>query len=136
MQIVYSLVWHAVATSVATDSFTSSPAHVSGVLKTCVGDQLSLTCSHDDSMGNGITRWLFSSPVDCNFLIDHSAPNGAQPCGPFTLQGISETGDSVLNSTVVTQTSTSLSGTVAECRDASGMSYNQIGSTSICVIGK
>ena len=119
-----------------TGSFTSTPAHVGGVLKACVGDQISLTCSHDDIRGNDQTRWLFSPPVDCDFLIDHFQPNNAQPCGPFTLQDVSETtGGMVLNSTVVVSASTSISGTVAKCRDSAGDMFNQIGSTSICVIG-
>ena len=120
----------------ATGSFTSNPAHVGGVLKACVGDQISLTCSHDDIKGNGQTRWLFSPPVNCSFLIDHFQPNTAHPCGPFILQDVSETTAGVmLNSTVVVTANTSISCTVAECRDASGNSYNEIGRTSICVIG-
>ena len=130
------LVWHTLTSSVATTSFTSTPAHVGGVLKACVGDQVSLTCSHDDIRGNGQTRWLFRSPVDCSFLIDHFQPNTAQPCGPFTLRDVSETtGGMVSNSTVVVTANTTISGTVAECRDAPATSFNEIGRTSICVIG-
>ena len=136
LQIVSVLVWHTLTSSVATTSFTSTPAHVGGVLKACVGDQISLTCSHDDIRGNGQTRWLFTPPVDCSFVIDHASSSNAQPCGPFTLQDVSETtGGMVLNSTVVVTANTSISGAVAECRDALGNSFSEIGRTSICVIG-
>lgn len=117
-------------------AFEFSPANSNGVLTTCVGEHVSLTCSHDNS-ATGITRWLFSSPIDCSETIDHNPPINTRPCGPFTFQDVTEIRpNGLFNSTAVAIASTSMTGAVAECRDSSGEVYNQIGTTSICIIGK
>ena len=107
------------------------------MLTVCIGEQISLTCSHDNA-ANGVTQWIFSPPVDCIRAITHSDPLSRAPCGPFTFQNITElTLDTVLlNSIAVAMTSASMSGTVVECRDSSGTVFNQIGNISLCVIGK
>ena len=93
-------------------------------------------CSHDND-ANGITRWIFSTPIDCSETIDHNPPIITRPCGPFTFQDITEIRPNILfNSTAVAIASTSMTGAVAECRDSSGDVYNQIGTASICIIGK
>lgn len=118
-------------------TFKFSPVDASGGLTTCVGSRITLMCSHDND-ANGITRWLFSPPIDCSETIDHNPPIFTRPCGPFVFHNVSEIGQSdVFNSTAIaTVASTSMSGTFAECRDSSGEVYNKIGSISICIIGK
>ena len=109
----------------------------SGTLLVCVGHQISLTCSHENG-ATGTTRWIFSSPVDCSRAIDHNNPYSTDPCGPFIFKNVTElTSDAVLfNSTAVATASASMSGTVVECRDSSGRTFNQIGNITLCIIGK
>ena len=106
------------------------------VLTVCAGDLIMLTCHHDNQE-TGITRWIFSPPVDCAEIIDHSNPTSTDPCDPFTFQNITELTPTttLLNSTAVARAKGSLSGTVIECRDNGGMAYNQIGNVTLCVIG-
>ena len=119
------------------NSFLYSPTDANGGLTTCVGRRISLTCSHDND-ANGITRWVFSAPVDCSETIDHNPPIFTRPCGPFSFHNISEIGRNDLfnSSAVATVASTSMSGTIVQCRDSSGDVYNEIGRVSICIIGE
>ena len=109
----------------------------SRTLIACVGHQILLTCSHDND-ASGITRWIFSPPVNCSTAIDHNNPLSTFPCGPFMFQKVTElTSDALLfNSTVVATASASMSGTVVECRDSTGRTFNQIGYITLCIIGK
>ena len=117
-------------------AFEFSPANTNGVLAACAGDHISLTCIHDND-ATGITRWIFSSPIDCSQTIDHNPPILTRPCGPFTFQDITEIRpNGLFNSTAVATAASSMTGTTAECRDSSGDVYNQIGTASICIIGK
>lgn len=117
-------------------AFEFRPANANGVLTACVGDHVSLTCSHDND-ASGVTRWIFSSPIDCSVTIDHNPPIVTRPCGPFTFQDVTEIQpNGLFNSTAVAIASVSMTGAIAECRDSSGDVYNQIGTTLICIIGK
>ena len=118
-------------------TFQFTPAGVNGVLSACVGNRISLTCTHDND-ATGVTRWIFSPPIDCSETIDHNPPIFTRPCGPFVFNNISRIGSNdLLSSTAITaEASASMSGSVAECRDSSGDVYNQIGIASICIIGK
>ena len=60
-------------------AFEFSPAHDNGILTTCVGDHISLMCSHDND-ANGVTRWIFSPLIDCSVTIDHNPPISTLPC--------------------------------------------------------
>ena len=122
---------------VASSSFVLTPASENGVLTTCVGEQISFTCSHAGEETSN-TRWEFSPPTDCSVLIDHEPQNApdSEQCGPFTIQGISNTTQEMLTSTAVATATTSLTGTVAECADGVGANAVQFGNTSICVVGK
>ena len=119
------------------ESFHFTPADTNGVLTACVGNRISLTCTHDND-ANGVTRWVFSPPIDCSETIDHNPPVFTRPCGPFLFSNITTIGSSDLfiSTAFATVSSVSMSGTVAECRDSSGDVYNQIGSVLICIIGK
>ena len=117
-------------------AFEFRPANANGVLTACVGDPISLKCSHNNDV-TGITRWIFSSPIDCSETIDHNPPIITRPCGPFSFQDVNEIQpNGLFNSTAVAIASASMTGAIAECRDSSGDVYNQIGSVSICIIGK
>lgn len=119
------------------ESFQSTPADASGMLTACVGNRISLTCTHDND-ANGVTRWVFSPPIDCSETIDHNPPVFTRPCGPFSFSNITTIGSSDLFSSTAfaTVSSVSMSGTIVECRDSSGDVYNEIGSVLICIIGK
>ena len=105
------------------------------VLTVCAGDQISLQCSHDNYV-SGITRWIFSHPVNCLRLIDHNNPGTARLCDPFTFHNITDiSSGGLLNSIAVTVANGSISSTVIECRDSAGSQFNQIGNTTLCVIG-
>ena len=117
--------------------FESNPAHVDGMLTACVGDQISLTCSHDN-LDDGVTVWTVSPPVGCMETIIHSYPIHASQCGPFTFQDISDlTGDSIapLSTTAIATANVSMNGAVVECRDSTGREFNQIGNTTLCIVG-
>ena len=106
-----------------------------GTLTACVGDTILLTCSHDNH-ATGVTRWIFSFPVNCSKTIDHNPPIFSESCGPFTFQNVTEFGSNeLLNSTAAALGSASISGTIVECRDSSGSVYNSIGSIFTCIIG-
>ena len=115
----------------------STPTSENGVLTTCVGEQISITCSHAGEETSN-TRWVFSPPTKCSILIDHEPQNApdSKQCGPFTIQGISNTTQEMLTSTAVATATTSLTGTVAECADGVGANAIQFGNTSICVAGE
>ena len=122
--------------AVALSSFESTPAHTSGVLIACAGNQISLTCSHDN-LDSGTTRWVFSQPVDCSETIDHNPPIFTDPCGSFTFQDVSELAPgTVLHSTTVATANTSMTGAVVECKDSAGILSKIIGNITLCVIGE
>ena len=135
------MVWHtlAVAQAITSESFMSSPANIDGVLTACPGEQISLTCSRNES-STGITRWIFGPPVDCNIIVDNVGSDNTGTCGPFSFQNVTATnnGPGVLTSTAVANASISMSGSVIECRDNAGITgFNQIGNAiSLCIIGK
>lgn len=116
--------------------FESNPAHVDGMLTACVGDQISLTCSHNN-LYDGITVWTVSPPVSCMETIVHSSIRASQ-CGPFTFQDTTElTGDTtaLLSTTAIATANVSMNGAVVECRDSTGRLFNQIGNTTLRIVG-
>ena len=123
--------------AIALSSFESIPAHVDGVLTTCAGHQILLTCSHNKLL-SGITRWIFSQPVDCSETVDHNPPiQSTDPCGSFTFQDVSELApDTVLHSTTVATANTSMTGTVVECKDSAGILSESIGNITLCIVGE
>ena len=120
----------------ATNFLQSTPIHIGGTLTTCAGETLSLTCIHNNH-ATGITRWIFSNPINCSETIDHNPPIFTDLCGPFRFQNVAEIGfNESLNSTTTTIASASMNGTIIECRDSSGTVFNSIGSIKLCIIGK
>lgn len=120
-----------VADTAAIVSFEPMPA--SGVLTACAGDHILLTCSHNNQ-DSGVTRWIFSQPVDCSETIFHDDPSSIEPCGPFTYESVSLASNVMLFSIVTTNVSTSMNGTVIECRDSAGQIYDSAQLT-LCITG-
>lgn len=120
----------------ATNSLQSTPIDTGGILTTCAGEILSLTCTHNN-LATGITRWIFTTPINCSRTIDHNPPIFTHLCGPFRFQNVTEIGlQNSLNSTTIAIASASMNGTIIECRDSSGTVFNSIGSIKLCIIGK
>ena len=121
--------------STAFSLLESIPPHVDGILTAYHGDQISLTCSHNNP-ATAVTKWSFSSPVNCDKAIDHNPPiSTTSVCGPFMFVGISGLSCCHLNSTAVATASTSITGAVVECRDSAGLSPTVVGSITLCIIG-
>ena len=105
----------------------------------CIGDDISLTCSHD-IVYSVSTQWIISSPVNCSTAISHNPPTPvAPPCGPFSFHNITiaERGVAQLNSTAVAivNSSTAINGSIVECKAGFSTSVS-VGNISLCVIGK
>ena len=121
------------------NSLTSIPSQVNRTVVACVGDEISLTCSHD-RVRSATTQWIISSPVNCSTSVGHNPPTPmAPPCGPFSFQNITiaEQGVTQLNSTAVAivNSSTAINGSIVECKAAINMPVS-VGNISLCVIGK
>ena len=110
---------------------------VNGMLTACVGDQISLICSHDNVISVS-SYWIISPPVDCETVISHNPPTTAYPCGPFTFQNITlaEAGVTQLSSTAVANASTAMNGSVIECRAGNLVAFTTIDNVSLCIIGE
>ena len=118
-------------------SLVSSPSQVNGQLTACVGDQISLTCSHDNAISAG-TRWIISLPVGCETVISHNPPITAPPCGPFVFQNITlaEAGVTRLNSTAVATANITMNGSEVECRAGNLIASTNVDNVSLCITGK
>ena len=111
------------------------PAHIDGVLTAYNGDPISLICSHNNP-ATAVTKWLFTSPIDCAMAIDHNPPvTVSAACGPFTFVDVTVVSCCQLNSTAVATATTSMTGTVVECRDSAGITSNIVGRITLCIIG-
>ena len=121
----------------ASNSLTSSPPQVNGRITACVGDQISLICSRNNS-DVALTKWMISSPVNCSSEVNHNSQTVPSPqCGPFTFQNITLVGANVvqLNSTAVATASGEINGSVIECMSGIVIPVS-VGNISLCVIGK
>ena len=107
------------------------------VLTVCLGEIVSLTCTHDDIAGE-VTRWTTRGTVSCSVIVSHVGNSGSeQPCGqtPFTIIMISDDTGPVVSSTIRTAATEALDGTVIECFAGSLSSSPRIGNTTVNVIG-
>ena len=135
--IIVTLITHwEGALSVST--LESTPPAVNGVLNVCAGQQISLTCSHDN-VASGGTRWIASPPVNCLTDISHigASPSTPPPCGTFMFQGISPLVSPVppllLNSTAMTTVTINMTGTNIECRGGNIAYFFSVGNISLSV---
>ena len=94
-----------------------------GVLTACLGDFLSINCTHGEG---SLTRWVFSSlPSQC--IVSHD--DSQTTCGPFTIT-TSNSGSSVSSSAQITA-SASLNGTVVDCRAGGLITSPLVGNITI-----
>ena len=128
--------WQGVLT---VNTLESTPAAVNGVLTACAGQQISLTCSHNNVVSGG-TLWRASPPVNCSMDVSHigANPPTPPPCGPFRYQGITPlvSVPSLLNSTAVAIATVNMTGTDIECRGGNSFSSFHVGNISLCVVGE
>ena len=116
----------------------SVPPAEDGVLTVYTGQQISLTCSHNNTL-TATTRWIASPPVDCETEFSHigSNPPLPPPCGPFMFQGITPLFNPLpplLNSTAVAIAQDNMNGTNIECIGGNVVSSFSVGSISLSVI--
>ncbi|XP_064393477.1 uncharacterized protein LOC135340957 isoform X2 [Halichondria panicea] len=95
--------------AVAIGSLTSTPESTNGIVTACLGDPISITCTHNITIG-GITEWRLPG-VSAQCLVVHGSPT-LPICAPFTVTMVS--GGSTLSSTVEITATEGLSGEV-EC---------------------
>ena len=106
-------------------------------MSACSGDMISIKCGHTNT-GSGVTRWIFSPPVDCSEIIEHRRPNDRQ-CGssPFRFQQITSlTENVILSSTAVATANTTMTDTTVQCQDTAGISPMTIGNVTVCIFGE
>ena len=113
---------------------------VDGTLTTCSGNQITITCSHNQTETRS-TTWNVSPPVNCSTIITHRQNPYIPPCGSstFMFQGVnslSMSGTTVLNSTAVVMATIMVSGSVVECRGGNKVGFISVGNISLCVVGK
>lgn len=114
------------------------PSYANKYLVACDGDQISLTCSHDNAVsGTTTSRWIMTPPVDCSTSVIHRPPIEAPQCGPFTFHAVNEALSDVsqLNSTAMATASTMMSNTVVECRAGNIAVSSSVGNLTLCIIG-
>ena len=111
------------------------PSTEDGVLTVYTGQQISLTCSHNNTV-TATTRWIASPPVDCVTDISHTSSTPPPPCGPFMFQAITplESAFSSLNSTAVAIATDNMNGTNIECRGGNVVISFSVGNILLSVI--
>ncbi len=107
---------------------------MNGVLTACPGDRISITCTHNITAGDGLTRWELPGVSLCLLVHDGSTPQ----CDPFTITMISDDSGTTVSSTVeMTVTDRALDGEMVECRAGSSATNSPlVGSVNISVLGK
>ena len=117
-------------TGVLCQSF-SSPDEI------CPGDNVTLTCVVEDSVGLGTTTWRVTpdgGEPPCRVI--HNRPNDTDTCGPgrvFTSSLTGRSGDNYISTLRVESISDGLNDIRVECEDPFGM---DVGMENICIIGK
>ena len=124
----------------AAGNLTSTPNATDGVLAVCLGEQISLTCTHDN-IGNAVSRWFVSGQIqtdsiNCNEGILHGVQT-TTTCGPLEIIMISDTSNSILSSTARTVVTESLNGAIVGCFDRAHPELAvQLGNITIKLIGE
>ena len=113
----------------------SVPPAEDGVLTVYTGQQISLTCSHNNTI-TGTTRWIASPPIDCVTDVSHTSSIPPPPCGPFVFQEITPLvfPSSPLNSTAVAIATDDMNGTNIECLGGNVLSSFSVGNILLSVI--
>ena len=123
------------------DFLESTPPSVNGVLTACAGQQISLTCSHNTSVGvRGVTVWTASLPINCTSLVSHYFIPAATPCGPFIFEEITPVVGKpfppLLHSTAVATAAVSMTNSTIECRGGTVINFVSICNVSLCIVGE
>ena len=123
----------------ATNSLSSSPPAVNGILTLCDGESFSITCTHGNT-ATGLTFWKFDPPLeDCpsRTVFPGQDPLQAhlQHCDPFTFTNIKRLQD-IFSSTVEADARPWLNNMSVQCRDSAGNDYVEVGNVILCVVGK
>ena len=109
----------------------STPESTNGVLTSCPGDRISITCTHNIT-SSALTQWRLPGVDSC--LIAHGLP--APQCLPFTVTMVSDGSGPMLNSTVAIIATEGLSGEV-ECLSGLNIaSLSVLASVDISVAGE
>ena len=114
---------------------------MNGVLTACAGQQISLTCSHNTSVGVGVvTVWTASLPINCTSQVSHYFIPATTPCGPFIFEEITPVVGKpfppLLNSTAVATAAVSMTYSTIECRGGTFFNFVSIGNVSLCIFGE
>ena len=119
------------------NTLESSPAAVNGTLTTCSGNQIEITCNHNE-IDTASTIWRISPPVDCLTIITHDRNPDPPPCGLIMFQNITvATQDTtLLSSTAVVSANVTMSDSVVECSGGNNARSVEVGNISLCVIGE
>ena len=115
----------------AIGSLTSTPESTNGVLTACPGDTISITCTHNITVG-AITEWRLPG-VTSQCLVVHGSPSFPN-CAPFTVTMVS--GGSTLSSTVEITSTEGLSGEVECLSGQNAASVSVLASVNISVAGE
>ena len=122
------------------NTLESTPSQVDGLLTTCDGDLISLTCSHDNARSTN-TLWNIGPPANCTLLISHDLTTFDNlTCDSFSFQDITmvmaDNPRPIFNSTAVAVASVAMSGSVVECRAGNLVASTSVGNVSLCIIGE
>ena len=112
-------------------SLMSTPESTNGVVTACPGDPISITCTHNITIG-AITEWRLPG-VSAQCLVVHGSPN-LPICAPFTVTMVS--GGSTLSSTVEITATEGLSGEVECLSGQNAALVSVLASINISVAGE
>ncbi len=120
------------------DNVTSVPESADGVLAVCPGNSISITCTHNNTVGEQ-TRWRVTASdtgaVECEATATHSSQI-EQLCGPFTINMISNNSGPTVTSTAVSSDTSSVNGVTVQCFAGGLAASPEVGSLNISVLGK
>ena len=109
---------------------------VNGVLSVCPGDEISLTCNHDNVAGE-FSHWEIDGPsFSCIRRVHHNPPISPTSCGPVTFTNISDASGPSLMSTAMVTVTQELNGAVVKCLASGAFSSPQVGNVTIYVFGE
>ena len=110
---------------------------MNGTLTTCSGNQVEITCNHNE-IDTASTMWRISPPINCSTTITHIHNPDASLCGLITFKNITVAmrDTTLLSSTAVVSVNESMSDSVIECTGGNEVRYVEVGNISLCVIGE
>ena len=125
----------------AFNTLKSVPTVENGILTTCTGNPIAITCSHNETLSRS-TTWNFSPPVNCSTIITHREDDSVvPPCYSSMImfqdvESVATSGTTIFRSTALVNATAMMSGSVVECRGGNRIQSVNIGNITLCVIGK